>query len=120
MHRSGDKSDERGTQRRHLYFNLAVYDSDTGEMLGRLSDLTHEGLMVISSLPLAVDRIYNLRVELPEALDDAMALEFVARSCYCHPDINAEYHDTGFQIVDVSTAHIDTVREWVSRYGFHA
>jgi len=120
MHRSGDESDERGTQRRHLYFNLAVYDDDSGEMIGRLGDLTHEGLMVISPAPLAIDRVYNLRVELPEALDDAVALEFVARSCYCHPDVNAEYYDTGFQIADPSTAHIDTVREWVSRYGFHA
>lgn len=115
-----DSSDERGARRRQLYFNLAVYDDDTGEMLGRLSDLTHEGLMIVSPRPLDVDRLYRLRVELPDALGNPVALEFVARSRYCRPDVNDDYHDTGFHIVDGGAAHVDTVREWIARYGFHA
>lgn len=118
QHGSFDEHDQREVRRRHLIYNLAAVDADSGAPLGRVVDLTHDGVSLISSAPLPVDEVFHMRIKIPAHLTDCTELVFRARSRWCRRDVNDDYFDTGFQLLEVSDAHTMAVRRLISSYGF--
>jgi len=110
-----DSGEQRKARRRHLIFNLEVTDEESGKVLGRLADLTKDGIMVVAREPLPTDRLYRLRITVPEGLRD---LSFEARSRWSAQDANADYFDTGFQLLEVEPGHADIVHRLITTYGF--
>ena len=94
--------ERRRLRRRHLIYYLRVFNHNTGRLMGHLVDLTEEGIMVISEAPIETDVLFQLRMVLPEELDSRKELDFKARSLWCKKDLNPDFYDTGFQLIDVS------------------
>ena len=110
--------EKRETRRRHLIYYPRVIDRSCSTELGHLVDLTHDGIMLMSREPLALDEVYDLRVVLPEALGDQTELEFRARVRWSSVDVNDDYFDTGLQLIDADEDHVARVRRLVTTYGF--
>lgn len=111
-------NDKRRQKRRHLIYYLGVHEHETGRYIGKMVDITTEGLMIISETPFPVDTEVRLEMKLPEKQGQREVVLFTARSTYCKPDINPKYYNIGFQFLDISRKDIDTIEQLVFNYAF--
>ena len=109
---------KRKLHRNNLIYYLKVYDQKTDQPLGRLVDITPEGIMLISETPIPSDIDFTLRMEFPKEIFGEERMEFSARSMWCHKDMNPDYYDTGFQLIDVPLEHVLLIKKLVSEFGF--
>ena len=113
----GSEMVQRKSQRKQTVFYLEVVDVEIDQPTGRLVDLTAEGLMLIHEQPLAINRLYQLRILLPKKLGGASQVECTTECRWCRPSVNTDFFDAGLRIVDLSeedAARIDMIMKYYS------
>jgi hypothetical protein len=95
--------DRRKLKRRHLIYYLRVFEQGTNKLVGHLVDLTQEGIMLISENPIEVNKVYHLRMILPSRMGGNEEWLFDAESRWCNKDINPDFYDTGFKLLNPRT-----------------
>ncbi|MDY0038803.1 MAG: hypothetical protein RBS57_00710 [Desulforhabdus sp.] len=110
--------DKRKLKRRHLIYYLRVFDRNSGELLGHLVDVTQEGVKLISENPIPVMQRFQLRMLLPAEIFGRNELNFEAESLWSYFDINPQFHDTGFRLIDVDTRDMLTIARLINEFGF--
>lgn len=111
--------EKRKLKRRHLIYYLRVFDQKTGQLLGRLVDITTEGIMLISEKPIEVNRTYKVRMALPTQILRRSDMVFEAVSVWSKRDVNPDFFATGFRITGVSEEDVAVVERLIHRYGFN-
>lgn len=87
--------------RHQLPAYLNVYNSHTGGFMGTMGNLSCNGFMLISPLPVMLGTEFDMQLHLPSASgDEVQTLTFQAISHWCRPDLTPGHFDTGFSIVD--------------------
>lgn len=113
-------SDEtRSLKRRHLIYYLEVYDDDTGNLLGHLVDITTEGLKLVSKERIEKNRVFKMRMTLPEGYFEEKELHFQAKSLWSSNDVNPDFYDTGFTVPDVEARTRDIIIDLVNQLSFN-
>jgi hypothetical protein len=110
--------ERRKVKRRHLIFYLRVFDNETEELIGYVVDITPKGVMVISEKSIEVNKTYLFRMDLPTEIGELRQLHFKVKSAWCSNDVNTDFWDTGFQLVDVSPADIKIIENLITKFGF--
>ncbi len=110
--------DERRTlKRQHIMFYSRVFDRSTGAFMGYLGNLTESGAMIISEESLEKDKIFNLRIDLPEDIYGKPILNLSARSVWCKRDIDPNFFNIGFALHEVADDDAELIVQIVSDYG---
>ncbi|NOX87971.1 MAG: PilZ domain-containing protein [Calditrichaeota bacterium] len=112
--------EQRKLHRRHLIYYLRVFDRETGEVIGHLINITPEGIMVISENPLETNKTYKLKMDLPSDIFEKTEIEFDAESRWCKKDVNPEFYDTGFSILNLSYHDGRLIERLIDDYGFRS
>jgi hypothetical protein len=110
--------ERRRLHRRHILFYSRVYDRKTGVFLGYLGNMNAGGLMIISEEPIVTDQTYLLRIDLPDDIYTRPVLNFEAKSVWCRPDVDPNFYNTGFQLVDISDEGQKIIAQIIDDYGF--
>lgn len=110
--------DRRRLKRRHLIYYLRVFDRQSGDLLGRLVDLTTEGIMLLSESPVPLGRTYSCRVVLPGQGADAREVTFDAHSVWCRKDVNPAFYAAGFTLEGPDPQAVETIEGLIAEYGF--
>ncbi|MDQ7074153.1 MAG: PilZ domain-containing protein [Gammaproteobacteria bacterium] len=111
-------NERRGAKRTHLMFHITVLDCDTDENLGYLVDLTTEGLLLISEEPPELNKVFKLCLHLPVDVFGMSELNLVAESRWCKKDLNPEFYDTGFRMIEVAQEQVEKINCMIEEYGF--
>jgi hypothetical protein len=111
---------KRALERRNLLYYLQVVNQSTGDPIGRLVDITREGMMLVSEQALPIETIFQLRMLLPAGTLEKTHLDFEAKSLWCQQDVNPRFFDTGFQLLNVDLKDITTIEALITDYGFPA
>ncbi|WP_067514391.1 PilZ domain-containing protein [Endozoicomonas ascidiicola] len=98
----------RSIQRHQLQEYLKVYNRNTMRVMGSIGNISCNGLMLISSVPVLIGAVYNMRVIMPGD-GDLKYLDFDARCHWCKPDVGPEYFDSGYSIVNAGHDIFDLV-----------
>lgn len=104
--------------RRHLLFYLQVLNRDTGAALGRMGDVTTEGMLLISDAVAEVGRVYRIRVVLPEEGFGDEALDLDGQCLWCSRDRNPGLVLCGLKFLGPGRDARRTIEELVREYGF--
>lgn len=90
--------------RKHLNQNWIAYDLDREEIIGRLVNISHEGMMLISQKPLEVGKIFQLRLSAGEEPPVTLGAESLwVESLWSEPSQHdASVYWAGMQIIDIS------------------
>jgi hypothetical protein len=110
--------EKRTLKRRHLIYYLQIMDKATNDLMGHLVDITAEGLMVISESPFEINKEFHFRMMLPKEIIGKEALEFSAISQWTRKDVNPDFYDTGFKLLDLSEADMLRVDQLIHHFGF--
>lgn len=92
-----------------LVKHLRVFNSENGQLIGHISDLTTEGVRVICENPLPEDAEFQLTMEIPGENNDNITISMTARSIWNKPDVNPHFYDTGMQLIDPSDQTIAAI-----------
>jgi hypothetical protein len=108
----------RKLQRRHLVFYLRVFERDTDNLLGSLVDITSEGIMIMSESSIETDKVFHLRMHLGKEMGVDRYLDFDALSIWCKNDVNPDFYDTGFRLLNISYEEFGEIEDIIERLGF--
>ncbi|MBL1432805.1 MAG: PilZ domain-containing protein [Gammaproteobacteria bacterium] len=112
------EDDRRDMKRRHLIYNLAVLKVETDEEIGRLADISTEGLMIASPAKQPLHERMTLTFALPESCQRFENVVFEAEARWHKDDANPEYELTGYQIIDPGADYKMLCKLLVRQIGF--
>ncbi len=96
---------DRRIQRHQLSGFLKVFNRLTDKPIGYLGNLSEDGLMLISQLPMMVDVAFELRLKIPMADGEFQAIDLTAMCLWSHEDVNPQHYDSGFRVVEAPEAY---------------
>ncbi len=111
-------TNHRTTERGHLVFYLRVFDIDNRQILGHLTDISTEGLMLVSDQIIEIDKVYNVKLILPKEVSGRTEVGFKIRSLWTRADANPDFHINGFNFDEINNEQmilIDKLNEEFSR-----
>lgn len=114
----GSALDRRIQQRRHIVYYLKVYDLDSGELVGRLVDVTVTGIHVISETPLEPGVELTLVLYLPDEILRRETVIMPSRLLWCRPDVNPDYWGMGFEFLGIGSADATILESLIQEYAF--
>lgn len=120
MMKSKKEANNRIEDRRHLIYYLKVEDKNSGKIVGRIVDITRQGVLLISDSAYDNSDTISVRIELGDELFARMHghldLKIVCR--WSKKDINPDYFVNGFEFVNQTPAQELVIRNLIDLIGF--
>ncbi|MHC8324304.1 PilZ domain-containing protein [Pseudomonas sp. GB2N2] len=89
---------DRRIERHQLPYFLKVFNSVTDKPIGFLGNVSEDGLMLISQLPMMIGADFDLRLKIPMADGGQQIIDFRACCLWCHEDATPHHYDAGFSL----------------------
>lgn len=109
---------KRSQERWNLVQYLRVAKAENNETIGHLVDVTTEGMMLISENSIPLQQTYNLRMEIPTEENIPQMIALTAESLWTKKDVNPEFHDTGFRLINPSKRAINAITRLIEELAF--
>jgi hypothetical protein len=97
-----DMQEKRKLERCPVEEVLEVFDVHSERQLGRVVDITLEGLMITSETPILVNRIFQLLIPLPEPVEGCNEIRLGVESLWSRESDDGIRYWTGFHIICIS------------------
>ncbi|MCK4460954.1 MAG: PilZ domain-containing protein [candidate division Zixibacteria bacterium] len=110
--------EQRTLPRKQLIFYPAVYKKGSKKILGRVVDITTEGMRILSETPMATGTSHKLRMRLPRYLPETEKVTFTADAVWSGSDVNPDYQCTGLRITDISERDVRRIEYLIGRSSF--
>ena len=94
--------------------SLRLFNRETGERIGRLIDITPEGLMIISHESLGEQKEFELAMVLPNDMDGPTTLSLKATSIWTQESKYTNSFSTGFSITGLKESDEAVLRALVA------
>ncbi|QAY88442.1 PilZ domain-containing protein [Pseudomonas arsenicoxydans] len=89
---------DRRIERHQLPYFLRVFNSVTDKPIGFLGNVSADGLMLISQLPMMVGVDFDLRLKIPASNGCQQVIDLTACCLWCHEDATPHHYDAGFSL----------------------
>ncbi|MCY1418031.1 hypothetical protein D9M71_335770 [compost metagenome] len=90
---------ERHIERHQLPYFLKVFNRFTDQPIGYLGNVSEDGLMLISNLPLLVGPDFELQLKIPSRAGGLQPINLTASCLWCHEDATPGHYDSGFMLL---------------------
>lgn len=113
-------SDEfRRKPRRKILNTIQVVDAMTDDVVGRLGNLSENGMLLIANRALVDDALYQLRFNLGGEIDRLLAIEVGAHLLWQDTARGPDQIWTGLRFITVLDRQLQQLREWLDAPGSH-
>ena len=112
------QNNKRELKRIHLIYYLRIFDTNNGENVGHLVDITTQGIMMISEKPIDAGKDFSLKMQLPTTITGREEIEFSAHCLWSKKDINPDFYVSGFKINTITPQEAKTITALINAYGF--
>jgi PilZ domain len=110
---------DRNAERRKVFYYLQVEDAETGRQLGRLGDISTEGIMLLCSRALPLETVFRVAVRLPDTSSfSRKKLELSLETRWLRPDVNPEILCIGCRLLESEPEKDDILDKLIEYYGF--
>jgi hypothetical protein len=109
---------QRRIDRQQLPYYLKVFNRITDKPMGYIGNVSLEGLMLISQLPLLVGARFDMRLKIPGP-DAQRFIDFSATCQWCREDVTPGSFDSGFALMVPPVEFVemvDALRQYFSFY----
>lgn len=111
-------ANQRRFNRHSLIYQLSVFNHDNKKPIGYIVDISLEGSMLISEVPIPVGTQLKLHIILPPSFPKETYLDIEAESVRVCQDVNTDYYDTGFRFPSTNSQQQEMIRCLIDEYGF--
>ncbi|MEX3773523.1 PilZ domain-containing protein [Pseudomonas sp. MYb118] len=109
---------DRRIERHQLPYFLRVFNSVTDKPIGFLGNVSEDGLMLISQLPMMIGADFELRLKIPMADGRLQVIDFRACCLWCHEDATPRHYDAGFTLQRAPPEFADLVQALKRYFSF--
>ncbi|MBM7061697.1 PilZ domain-containing protein [Pseudomonas sp. UL073] len=109
----------RSIERHQLPYYLKVFNRITDKPMGSIGNVSLDGLMLISQLPMLVGARFDLRLKIP-AQDGMRFIDFSATCQWCREDVTPGGYDSGFSLVAPPAEYVEMVEALRYYFSFHS
>lgn len=106
-------SEQRRATRKRAPDSIEVTDALTGENLGRIGNLSREGMMLIGRRQLNDDALYQVRFQLRDRAGKSHALEAGVHEQWSEPAAISGQYWAGLRMIALSEADAAILAEWL-------
>ena len=85
----------------------------TGDVAGRLGNLSLEGMMLVTQRPLAEDALYQFLFHLPDSHGRLHPVEVGVHEQWSEPANVPGQFWVGFQFIDIAAGDLATIESWL-------
>ena len=110
-------TEKRKLPRKKAPDSVRVYDRATNTAIGQVVNISIGGMLLISDEPIPTDRVFQLRLSLPEPILGKDSVMFGAESLWASPAMVEDYFWTGLQIIDISEADSRILEMLIEAWG---
>ena len=93
---------------------IQVTNTLTGEVVGRLGNISAEGMMLVASRPVVEDALYQLQFNLPDEHGRLHPIEVGVHEQWSEAANVPGQHWVGFRIIDIAPADGAVLRDWLN------
>lgn len=111
----GDTPDTRRAPRRQVADLVPVTDLVTGQVVGRLGNLSETGMLMLTSLPLREDALYQLQFPLPAGHATPVLIDVGSHLLWSEPAHVPGQSWSGLRFLTLSREHRQCLRDWIER-----
>ncbi len=76
-------------------------DLETGKSLGRVVDITADGMMLVTEAPIEIGCVIKTRLVLPVMVQARTDVHVEAEAVWCKQDSNPDYYKIGFHFLNL-------------------
>jgi hypothetical protein len=109
----------RHIERHQLPYFLKVFNRFTDRPMGYLGNISLDGMLLISQLPLLVGAKFELRLKVPGKDGQLHFIDFDANCQWSREDVTPGYYDSGFAISAPPPEFTELVDSLRSYFSFH-
>jgi hypothetical protein len=109
---------QRRIERHQLPYYLKVFNRITDKPMGYIGNVSLDGLLLISQLPLLVGARFDMRLKIPGQLEPHF-IDFSATCQWCREDVTPGYYDSGFALVAPPADYVEMVDALRHYFSFH-
>ncbi len=109
---------QRGYKRSSLLFYLQVAIRGTGQLVGRLVDITPEGIRLVCEEAIPTDTTFEFRIILPEGFSGGEYLDVDAKSVWNKRTANPKLFESGFMLVNGTDEQTELIETLIAESGF--
>ncbi len=106
-------NDKRRLPRKQPDIALQVSDAMTGEVVGRLGNLSTEGMMLIAHAPMVSAGLYQFVFHLADSHGRVHPVEVGVHELWSDASNGRSQPWIGFRFIDVSASDVNLLREWL-------
>jgi hypothetical protein len=107
--------DERRLNRVQVMSYLKICYRDNGNELGRVVDISAEGMRLCGVEPIQTDRTLTFRLALPPTPKGKSEIDFDADIIWCRRAKNPQLYDTGIKLRDLSPEKIELIEDYLQK-----
>lgn len=108
--------DNRKSIRRYTCESFLLFNSDTNELIGRVLNLSPDGMLIAGDQEIAADATVPCRLDFAHWHELHRHLKFRATSRWCKRNLHLDWYESGWSILDLSDADRqiieDMTRDW--------
>ncbi|HEX5842410.1 MAG TPA: PilZ domain-containing protein [Pseudomonas sp.] len=109
---------QRRIERHQLPYYLKVFNRITDKPMGYIGNVSLDGLLLISQLPMLVGARFDMRLKIPSQGEQHF-IDFSANCQWCREDVTPGCYDSGFALVAPPADYVemvDALRHYFSFY----
>ncbi len=104
-------NEQRKSPRKISNENLEVCDQITGAQLGKVVNISAEGLMLLSHEPFNTGSVNQFDLKLPHLIKNHSKISFGAEVVWSTEAAQPDSYWTGFRVIDISEENVLTIDE---------
>lgn len=108
--------ERRKQKRKNLAYYLEVFEEETQNLVGRLINITTDGLMLESHQPIETRKGFRLSMVLPGHLIRKPKVTFDALSVWCKKEIDFDFYKAGFQLRNLDSKVEKEINRLVEKF----
>ncbi len=92
---------------------VPVRDQMTGSQIGRLGNISETGMLLIASVPLHDDALYQLQFPITDSRGGALQIDVGVHLLWCEPTHAPEQSWAGFRFLTLEKSQRDQLQRWI-------
>jgi hypothetical protein len=93
-----------------------VFNRYKDEFIGRVMNMSIDGIMMYSEEPMEINKLYYCRMALPEKINGLEQIFFDAESMWSKENKNVNMFETGYKIRHIPPQHLEVVKVLMKKW----
>ena len=110
-------AEHRRTKRKRADAIMQVTNAITGEIMGRVGNLSADGMMLIAAKPVREDALYQVIFHLPNERGHAQPVEIGVHEQWSEPANVPGQFWAGFRFIDIGEDDFAVLSRWIDQGG---